>query len=361
MDIKLFSLCNQDSPEAENGKEKILDCVKDFFPECDGFNEFTSQKRMLVAISQSLLAADIVLVAVQTTMYNATKRLLCSALDIPTESNSEVASVLSARPKAKQLKPNLYKASVTFPQTAVLLSTNDYMNCGFAITSGGQHIIYMPVEDEKAQQIILGSLYDYFAELSEQYVVSDALKNRHIKLIKKAVKNLSENSIRAAIVGNDAADYLVSFLSKNDSSVFTVDMNYELPEENNSVRELAITLARNVREKNHTELGLYISDPFFADDKNHTSCVYIAIANSDGTKTYNVFSEKGETSKELLRACSDKLLLILSGCEHLSSADDESADEKAADKNLKGILGIIASAAVFAASVAGFITALILK
>ena len=65
MDIKLFSLCNQDSQEAEKGKEYILGCVKDYFPECGDFNEFTSQKRMLVAISQSLLAADIVLVAVQ--------------------------------------------------------------------------------------------------------------------------------------------------------------------------------------------------------------------------------------------------------------------------------------------------------
>lgn len=361
MDMKLFSLCNQDSQEAENGKEKILDCVKDFFPECDGFNEFTSQKRMLVAISQSLLAADIVLVAVQATMYNATKRLLCSALDIPTEANDEVAAVLSERPKTKQLKPNLYKASITFPQSAILLSTSDYMNCGFAITSGGQHIIYMPVEDEKAQQIILGSLYDYFAELSEPCAVSAAMKSRHNKLIKKAVKNLSENSIKAAVVGNDAADYLISFLSKNDSPVFTVDMNYELPEENESVRELSVTMARNVREKNHTELGIYISDPIRSDDENQTACVYIAIANSDGTKIYNVFSEKNETSKDLLRACSDKLLLILSGCEHLSSADDESAEEKAADKNLKGILGIIASAAVFTASVAGFITALILR
>ena len=51
MDIKLFSLCNQDSQEAENGKQKILSCVKDFFPECNGFFDFTSQKRMLVATS----------------------------------------------------------------------------------------------------------------------------------------------------------------------------------------------------------------------------------------------------------------------------------------------------------------------
>ena len=108
MDIKLFSLCNQDSQEAEKGKEFILKCVKDFFPECNGFAEFTSQKRMLVAISQSLLAADIVLVAVQSAMYNATKRMLCAALDTKTAENGEVSAVLSSRPDAKKMKQNFF-------------------------------------------------------------------------------------------------------------------------------------------------------------------------------------------------------------------------------------------------------------
>lgn len=361
MDIKLFSLCNQDSQEAEKGKEYILDCVKDFFPECDGFNEFTSQKRMLVAISQSLLAADIVLVAVQSTMYNATKRLLCSALDMQTVENEDVAAVLSGRPKAKQLKPNFYTASITFPESAVVLPTNDYLNCGFAITSGGQHIIYMPVEEEKAQQIVLGSLYDYFAELSEPYIVSDAMKKRHRKLIDKAAAKLGAESSRVAVIGNDAASYLVSFLTKEDSSVFTVDINYEFPEVDNDVRTLAVTLARNVRENNHTELGVYISDPFVTHDETEAVCSYIAIANSEGTKTYKMFKEKDETPKDLLKACADKLLLILSGCEQMGSNDEESEDERKADKDLKGILGIVASAAVLAASIAGFVTALILR
>lgn len=360
MDIKLFSLCNQDSQEAEKGKDAILSCVKDFFPECEDFNEFTSQKRMLVAISQSLLAADIVLVAVQSTMYNATKRLLCSALDMKTVTNDEVASFLSSMPKNKQLKPNLYTASVTFPESATVLPTNDYINCGFSLTSGGQHIIYMPVEDEKAQQIVLGSLYDYFAEIADPYVIGEAMKNRHRTLIAKAVKKLGEDSTKVAVVGNDAADYLTSFLSKSDSSVFTVDINYDFPEVDNDVKKLSVAFARNVREVNHADLGVYISDPFVSHDEAEEVCSYIAIASCEGTKTYRVIMEDGETTKDLLKVCADKLLMTLCGYERIGTSN-ETEDEKNADKNLKGILGIVASAAVLAASVAGFITALILR
>lgn len=359
MDIKLFSLCNQASSEADAGQKHILECVKEFFPECNGFSEFTSQKRMLVAISQSLLAADIVLVAVQSTMYNTTKRLLCAALDIKNVENDEVASALKNRLDSKKIKQNIYNANVIFPESATILPTGDYINCGFALTSGGQHIIYMPVEDEKAQDIVLSSLYDYFAELSEPYIAATALKNRHRALLSRTVKKLTSDSVKVALIGNDAADYLSSFLTKKDSSAFVMDMNYELPSDGD-IKTLAVSAARNVRENNHTDLGAYISDPYSADE-NGSLCVCIAIANEAGTQTCIVSAENGESSKELSKACTDKLLMLLCDYERLGSGEEESAAEKQADNNLKGILGIAASAAVLAASIAGFVIALIMR
>ena len=201
----------------------------------------------------------------------------------------------------------------------------------------------MPVEDIKAQQIILGSLYDYFAELSEPCAASHALKNRHRALIECAVNKLSADSVRVALAGNDGAEYLISFLKKNDKSVFTVDMDYELPDDVTDIKKLAIQIARNVREK------------------NRMLCAYIAVANAEGTKTYKLISESGETPKELLRTCADKLLLILCDYERIASFVEESEEEKAADKSFKDILGIAASVIVLAASIAGFITALILR
>ena len=355
MDIKLFSLCNQASAEAEDGQKHILQCVKDFFPECNGFSEFTSQKRMLVAISQSLLAADIVLVAVQSTMYNTTKKLLCAALDMKPVANGEVASALKNRLDSKKIKENVYNANISYPESATILPTDDYINCGFALTSGGQHIIYMPVEAAKAQEIVLGSLYDYFAELSEPYVAATALKNRHRTLLARTVKKLTDDSVKVALVGN----YLTSFLTKKDSSAFVIDMNYELPSDGD-IKALAVSAARNVRENNHTDLGAYISDPYVSDGSD-TLCVCIAIANETGTKTCIVSVEDGESAKELSKVCTDKLLALLYDYERIGNTEEESAAEKQADNNLKGILGIVASAAVLAASIAGFVIALVMR
>lgn len=360
MDIKLFSLCNQDSQEAENGKKHILSCVKDFFPECKGFSEFTSQKRMLVAISQSLLAADIVLVAVQTTMYNTTKRLLCSALDMPVTVNPEIASALKNRLDSKKIKQTVYNANISCPESALIMPTEDYINCGFSLTSGGQHIIYMPVEDEPALHIVLSSLYDYFSDLSEACTASTALKNRHRALIAKTVNVLSKNSVRAAIVGNDSASYLTDFLGKKDASAFCVDVNYDMPSDDEDIKKFAVSAARKVRDGNRTDFGVYISEPLTLPQSG-VLCAYIAIANEEGTKTYRVEAENGENPKDLLKVCSDKLLMLLCSYERIGNSEEESAAEKQEDNRLKGILGIIASAAVLASSIAGFITALIMR
>lgn len=359
MDIKLFSLCNQASPDAERGKKQILECAKNFFPEVNGFSEFSSQKRMLVAISQSLLAADIVLVAVQSTMYNTTKKMLCSALDMKCTSNSEVAAALKNKLDKKELKPNVYSANSALPQTALLLPTDDYINCGFALTSGGQHIIYMPVEDEKAQEIILGSLYDYFSELCDQHIAVNAMKYRHKALITRAIKKLNERSLRVAVAGNDASNYLIDYMSKKDAATIVIDLNYDLPNETD-LKSLAISMARKVRENNHTDLGVYISD-MFTDSDSEIPCAYISIANEEGTKTYRLAAESDESEKSLSKVCVDKLLLLLCNPDRIGNLPEESAEEKTADDKLKGILGIAASAAVLVASVAGFIIALVMR
>ncbi|MEE1245955.1 MAG: hypothetical protein UHL70_01715, partial [Acutalibacteraceae bacterium] len=122
----------------------------------------------------------------------------------------------------------------------------------------------------------------------------------------------------------------------------------------------AIEAARAVRDNNHTQLGAYISDPFSLSDGD-ALCVCIAVANEEGTKTYTVSVEDGESEKEFTRVCVDKLLSVLCDYERIGNTQEESAAEKEADNNLKGILGIIASAAVLAASIAGFVTALIMR
>ena len=115
MDVKLFSLCDTESPTVESGIKCIFDCVKNFFSGCVSFSEFTSQKRMLLAISQSLLAADIVIVAVQGNMYNSTKRLLCSALDIKLEKNARLSAKLGVYLQSGKMKKGAFEGNISFP------------------------------------------------------------------------------------------------------------------------------------------------------------------------------------------------------------------------------------------------------
>ena len=201
MDVKLFSLCKQELSETQEGKKYILECVKSFFPDCEGFSAFTSQKRMLLAISQSLRAADVVIIAVQGNMYNATKRLLSAALDLKTAKSDEVANELKPLLETSKIKQNVFDNNICFPSGAEIMPTESYLNCGFALSSGGQHIIYLPIEAPRSDEVVFGSLYDYLAEICEENRNDFAFGRRHAGIMRRTADSLDSEAVKVAFSG----------------------------------------------------------------------------------------------------------------------------------------------------------------
>ena len=199
MEIKLFSLCDNESASAQAGKKCIYNCVRNFFSPCGEFEDFSSQKRMLVAISQSLSAADIVIVAVQSNMYNVTKRMLLSALGMETAPNEKVVQALSGR----KMKETNFTANTTFPVASELLPTAGYVHCGFAVSSGAQHILYLPIDAPKAHEVVYGSLFDYLAPLAEPDRVAAAMDYRHKAILSRTVNKLNHDSTKIAIANTN--------------------------------------------------------------------------------------------------------------------------------------------------------------
>lgn len=353
MDVKLFSLCKQEIPEVESGKKAILECVKSFFPESEGFTAFTSQKRMLLAVSQSLRAADVVIVAVQGNMYNATKRLLTAALDLKTTRKAEVTKELRPLLEKGRIKQNVFDANIRFPQGADIMPTESFLHCGFTLTAGGQHIIYLPIETPRADEVVLGSLYDFLAEICEDDC-SAALASRHTRLIEKVAEKLDEASVKVAFSGEKITKHISKFSSGR--SCFVCDEN----EKSYSylTNDEIISVVRNLREDKYTDLGIVFSD--IIEDEKAERCIMVAIADENGTSTMKIYEEKDESYDSFIAACADKVMLTLCNFEKLSATDDEEVATKA-DKKLRGNLFKITSGVVGASAIIGLIIALIMK
>lgn len=360
MDIKLFSLCKQEVPESEKGKECILDCVQSFFPEAEDFVPFTSQKRMLLAISQSLRAADVVVIAVQSNMYNATKRLLSAALGIKLEKNEEIADKLGSKLASGKIKQTTYDANIRFPHGAEIMPTDSGLNNGFALTAGGQHLIYLPIEAPRAEETVYGSLYDYFKELCDDYINDAAFEQRHVAIIERTLEKFSENSFRLSVFSDTMQEFISSriFNKKLKSSIA---FDTEIPEkECKDLNDLYIYKSRYIRDKHHAQYGVAISKPF-RDDETEETFILAAIADESGTNTVKIFAEENENAKKLYASAVDKIMLMLYDYgEYMNLSDDESIPSEE-DKLLRKTIAKITASAIGASAVIGFILSMMLK
>ena len=353
MEIKLFSLCDSESASAQAGKKCIYNCVRSFFRSCSDFIDFSSQKRMLVAISQSLNAADIVIVAVQGNMYNATKRMLLSALGVETEQNEKVVKALTGR----KMKEANFAANTSFPVSSELLPTSSYVHCGFAITSGGQHIIYLPIDAPKAHEVVFGSLFDYLANVADAENVAVAMDYRHKAILARTVKKLNHDSTKIAFANTRPAEYIKSNIVNKEKfdSCIVIDDSVS-SESSNGTPD---SIARHIMEKQKADLGIMFSD--VCTDDNDERFVCIAIANSAGTKLIKVYAEEGETNDEFIAVCADKLLMTLYNYDVNTGSQQaqllKSPKTKAKQKKLALTISIPVAVSAFAAAV----IALILK
>ena len=356
MDVKLFSLCKQESPEIQDGMKHILKCVKTFFPECDGFNNYTSQKRMLLAVSQSLHAADIVVVAVQSNMYNATKRLLAGALDIKIAKSRAVSNALTASLETGKIKQSVYDSNIRFPHGAVIMPTDSYINCGFVLSSGSQHIVYLPLEAPKADEVVYGSMFDLLSEICEEDS-EEAFGKRHRYIIERTLEKLNKDYVTVAFAGNDAAHnikYLSDGLSAKDCLSFS---DAEIFEHYSSSD--IIDTARHIMDEQKVQLGIAFS-PVRTDEESKRF-ITVAIADENGTTTFDFSAETDETDDELTLNCIDKTMLLLYSHEKLTDNSDPADIETKSDKILRTALFKAASIAVGASAIISILIALIAK
>ncbi len=354
MDVKLFSLCKQEVAESEAGKKCIFQCVKSFFPDCEGFAAFTSQKRMLLAISQSLRAADIVVVAVQSNMYNATKRLLSAALDLKSKKYSEVVAELNPLLEQGKIKQTTFDANIRFPVGAEILPTDSKLNCGFALTSGGQHIIYLPIEAPKAQEVVLGSLYDYFAEISDDEMTEKSFDVRHSAIIKRTADKLNSEYVKVAVAGSQAVKIIEYYSPTAEKSCFIFDENTSF-----SPYDHLINKTRALRDDFHSQLSVLVSD--ISRDENSERFIDAAIADESGTSTLRMTAEKDETDEAFIANCIDKIMLLLYDYQSLSNCVNEADITTKSDKALRRNLFKITSGAIGATAIISIIIALVMK
>lgn len=361
MDIKLISLTKNEPAQFASAKKIISDCANAFNSEAEKFKNFSSPKRALLAISQALRSADVVIAAVQTSGFNSVKKMLFSALELETQQNDEIyAQLLPLCEKGKITKSALINHS-TFPVGSEIFATDDFLHCGFCISAGAQSIIFLPLDNIKTAQTVFGSVFDYLADIAGNDDKDELLKFRRFCLAQRAVTALkgSGKTLTFAPLGGTRLFKETAALADPDGAVIKIGEAPENRQSSQPIKQYITEVAQKCREESSSDYALAISSAF-ASNSDNSVFIIIAVADKDETSLVKLYAKNGEDPKEFSEYAVQKALEAAGNAVYSKVLTASQANSNKADRALRQKISTVAAFAVGGSAAICAILALIL-
>ena len=362
MEIKLFSFIKNESADFSGSKKVIADCVNSFTAGDEKFKNFSSPKRMILSASQALRSADAVILAVQASVYNSAKKMICSVFHMETEQNEEVYSRLLPSQEKKEITKTALENNSLFPAESDIFATGDFKCCGFAVTEGGQSIIVMPLDDIKSNEIVFGSLYNFLAEMAGIESAEDVSRVKCARLAVRLAALLKKDSSRLAFSSPAAAQIIeesVDYADRGHENIFIADKP-EARKTTQTVKDYITEAAQKTRLDTKADYACCVSSAF-ASNTDDSTFIFTAVADKDETNVKKLFLNDGETPKQLYRAAAEEALLSCVNTVISKQNESVKKTDRRADKNMRQKLAGITAAAIAGATGLCAVLALLLS
>ncbi len=361
MNVKLFSLSKGDPSVFAGSKKLILDCANVFSSETEKFSNFSSPKRMFIAVSQALRSADCVIIAVQSQAYNSIKNMLCYALGLKTQQVEEVyTQLLPLYEKGKISNTALINNSV-FPVKSQLFATDDLLCCGYAITSGGQTIIVLPLDSIKTSNVVFGSLYDYLSDFAGVEDISDLDKIKTFRLTERLSNLLKKSKSTLAVTplnGTKLIEESIEFVN-GEKEYFKFGESVQSRTPTQLVKDYLASSVQETRIGTKCDYALAVSS-VFADSNNEDSIfIYCAVADKNETVVTKLYANDYEDAKDLVAVGVQKALEIAGDSIAKKDTTLNSKSAKLSNK-LRQNLATVVSIAIGGSAIISAILALLL-
>ncbi len=339
MNISLFSFSKGESGAFSSSKKLISDCANVFSPAPVKFSNFASPKRMFIAVSQALRSADCVIIAVQSQSYNSIKKMLCAALEVEVQQKEEVyVNLLPLHEKGDISNTALINNSI-FPAGSTVFATDNMLCCGYAITSGSQSIVVLPLDSIKTSEIVFGSLYDFLAHRTGVEVTKgDFDKLKCLRLTERLFTSLKKANATITLVslnGSDIFEQCANAIDK-EGATFRFKNDVESRVGSQPVKEYLASCAQKARIEAKTDYSVALSSAF--SDNDDSVYVYCAVADNRETVVTKVFAEADEDVSDLIPIGAEYALKTAGNCV-ISKADRlNSKAAKASNKLRQNII-----------------------
>ncbi|HZK38978.1 MAG TPA: SpoIID/LytB domain-containing protein [Clostridia bacterium] len=306
--ISLISLVENDSVFVSHAHKRIADVVTGFCPEAGTFESFKDAKSMLKGLSASFSHSKIVVVCAEKSRYIYLKKLLFQALNLESEASDMIATAITQHAPEENAEAKLSHTLLVNNSTVFL--SEDGLFSGFAVKSGKQHLIVLPLDLDRLDVILEGNFSAYLKETvsSDNFLADTAVP---AGVVTSVLSKLMTEDLCFAVANNKTAAFLKRRLSLADAwedSFKFIDCD----EDKNSLtqKEFIAGLARQAREKSGCTAGIAISNVFTSEKEDGRMFILVTIADTLRARVAKVYAEPEENAQELVTAAIETLLTM---------------------------------------------------
>ncbi len=307
--ISLLALVENNSAFISHAQNQIVESALEVFPEAGIFEIFDNAKEMLHGLSKAFSHSKIVIVGADCSVYLSLKKLLLHALSLEGEKSKIIMSKISE--DGKDFSESSALSHSLIPRDATVFVSEDGLFSGFALKSGKQHLIFLPLDCARIGGIIKSGLTLYLnSALSGSG--SSAIGGIDQNIAINTTKKLLDEGLCVAIASTKTSVFIKNKLAAVPGSESTYKF-VSCNEESTALtqKESAADLALRARENSGCAIGTAISSVFSSEKENGRLFILVTVADSLRARVAKVYAEAEETPLQLVEASVDTLLNMI--------------------------------------------------
>ena len=285
-----------------------------------------NMQQVSASLNEAFADADVIVVGVEPSAFAKAKLSVLRAMRIKTELNNEIREALSADPELDSQRIATH-AAVPVDST-VFLSETGFCS-GFALRSGDQIFIMLPLETQAAEAMMQDGVEPYCAENGIEKAPEE-ISQTAIDL--PQVQTLRDLNKKVYFAAAPSLDQFRELYGPGNEDVFVFD-SYTSERNGESPKSYLADLARYaIPQGESNAFGAAISNVFTGVSRSGEQRfnVYIALSDGSSSRVIRFLSQPGETPEQLMKAAYEMLLdMIEEKCidEHNSELSGAAGDD----------------------------------
>ncbi len=306
---------------------------------CD-FRLCGSMAQVSTALSDAFANSDIVAVGAEPSVYSKAKVAILRAMHIKTQLDSSVRARIGDMVDLDAQQLSLHCA---MPENASVFLSDDGLYSGFAIRSGRQHFVMLPLDKFRVEDQLKEGVLPYFTEEGIEIIQKPGIaenpetdETSDVKSVpscaEKAVELLKLKKMKVYFASTPSCEMVKDMCGEEvikDTFVFTehtAERGTEAP------RSYIADLARYAIPDEEDAFGAAVSNVYTGNSQESGERkynIYVALADKNASRVLRFASQPGETPDELVSASIELLMdMICEKCNTIGAPVPESEQDK---------------------------------